>query len=434
MYGYQNAMQTPSLATYFGVKSARQNDQRLDLAKQQLAMQQQKQQAAQAVAQKRQGGIAAFYEPGYVPQMKDGIEPPANPLARFQPLLQAGFSIEEVRGLAGLERQGRTDAIEQIVKSSEFTAQAAQAVEALPEEQRAAAWLEQTRQIEQAFGIDIPDEYQQYSPENLQMVMAKATPILEVFKSRQPTTGQKDALYAANGDEARAREIMAQKLKPNALVKIENSGADPIRAAEAKGIEEEFKVTARYRAELAASYQTGAVDAQKRLPILQTMKMALPNIKTGAGAEAGLTIRSALRSLGANVEGLSDAELFQGLGNQLALAQKAPGSGTMSDKDLEVYQSIVPNLGATPEANQMRIDLQIRLAERDIEVARQVSRYRRENGGSLEGVEEFISRWNEQNPFFTEEDIKAAKGQKSVQKSVVRKRYDMETGKMVPVE
>ena len=65
-------------------------------------------------------------------------------------------------------------------RATDFMGQAAMAVSQAPEKQRAAVWQQLVRQAE-AGGMDIPTQYEQYSPQALQAVIAEAGQMKQFF-------------------------------------------------------------------------------------------------------------------------------------------------------------------------------------------------------------------------------------------------------------
>lgn len=60
-------------------------------------------------------------------------------------------------------------------------------------------------------------------------------------------------------------------------------------------------------------------------------------------------VQNELGNLGIDTEGLSEIQATEALINQLVPAQRAPGSGPMSDKDLALFKASLPRLIQTPE-------------------------------------------------------------------------------------
>jgi flagellar protein FlgJ len=60
-------------------------------------------------------------------------------------------------------------------------------------------------------------------------------------------------------------------------------------------------------------------------------------------------VQNELGNLGIDTEGLSEIQATEALINQLVPAQRQPGSGPMSDKDLALFKASLPRLIQTPE-------------------------------------------------------------------------------------
>ena len=71
-----------------------------------------------------------------------------------------------------------------------------------------------------------------------------------------------------------------------------------------------------------------------------------------SGQGGSLTgIAGKLASYGIGGEGMSDIQAAQALIAKLVPTQRQPGSGTMSDRDVELFKSSLPSLWNTPEGN-----------------------------------------------------------------------------------
>lgn len=81
------------------------------------------------------------------------------------------------------------------------------------------------------------------------------------------------------------------------------------------------------------------------------------------GAEAA--IKYVAGNLGIQTQGLSALQATQALINQLVPAQRPPGSGPMSDADLELFKQSLPRLINTPEGNRIILETLRGIAEYD---------------------------------------------------------------------
>ena len=107
--------------------------------------------------------------------------------------------------------------------------------------------------------------------------------------------------------------------------------------------------------------------AGANLARLDALEGTLQNIPTGAQA----SLQSWAGSLGLQTEGLSDIQAAEAIINQMVPGQRPPGSGTMSDRDLELFKLSLPRLINTPEGNEkiittMRAISQYQLQESEI--------------------------------------------------------------------
>ena len=74
----------------------------------------------------------------------------------------------------------------------------------------------------------------------------------------------------------------------------------------------------------------------------------LSRVETGGAA----AFKQAAGNFGIKTEGLDDIQAAQAIINKLVPAQRPPGSGTMSDADLELYKQSLPRIINQPGANR----------------------------------------------------------------------------------
>ena len=73
--------------------------------------------------------------------------------------------------------------------------------------------------------------------------------------------------------------------------------------------------------------------------------------------------KNILGNIGVPTEGLSNIQATEALINQLVPAQRPPGSGTMSDRDVALFKSSLPRLINTPEGNRKIISTMLAMNE-----------------------------------------------------------------------
>lgn len=76
----------------------------------------------------------------------------------------------------------------------------------------------------------------------------------------------------------------------------------------------------------------------------------------GVGNTIARTLGPSLRNIGVEVGNLSDMEAFNAIISRLVPAQRPPGSGTMSDKDVELFKASLPQLSATAQGRKLILD------------------------------------------------------------------------------
>lgn len=89
----------------------------------------------------------------------------------------------------------------------------------------------------------------------------------------------------------------------------------------------------------------------------------------GVGNTLTRVLGPMLRSVGLAPEGLSDMEAFTALMSRLVPAQRQPGSGTMSDRDVELFRSSLPQIASTVEGRTFILNQMEAIAKYDLERA-----------------------------------------------------------------
>jgi flagellar protein FlgJ len=92
--------------------------------------------------------------------------------------------------------------------------------------------------------------------------------------------------------------------------------------------------------------------ARRALSDINRLESLLEKTETGFGASAKL----AAGNLGIATKGLNELQAAEALINKLVPQQRPPGSGTMSDADLELYKKSVVRIINQPGANKIIID------------------------------------------------------------------------------
>ena len=115
-----------------------------------------------------------------------------------------------------------------------------------------------------------------------------------------------------------------------------------------------------------AKQLTSSVDAgfkaSRRLRDLDTLSELFGQVDTGASA----TVKSFLGSYGIKTEGVDLIEAAEAIISRLVPTAREPGSGPMSDKDLELFQRTFPSLLNTPSGNALILDTLERVSQYEV--------------------------------------------------------------------
>ena len=116
----------------------------------------------------------------------------------------------------------------------------------------------------------------------------------------------------------------------------------------------------------------------------------LPSNATGFGSDALAGVSEAMSVLGVPIPKnfldrgqLGQREFLESIANRLALGMRKKGSGVMTDKDFEVFKSMVGGLGNTKEANELILSFRNHINQRKTEIYEAAMEYRRGNTSFL---------------------------------------------------
>jgi len=158
-----------------------------------------------------------------------------------------------------------------------------------------------------------------------------------------------------------------------------------IEAAGDKKFEEKFaELDAAALAEVAG---VGAT-ASRSLAQIGRLEALLSNIDSGMGA----SVKEFAGNFGIQTQGLDDIQAANALISALVPAQRPPGSGPMSDADLELFKRSLPRIINSPGGNQIIINTMRGLAEYDAEGGRIVQRLRKKEITQAQAFELLNSR------------------------------------------
>lgn len=158
---------------------------------------------------------------------------------------------------------------------------------------------------------------------------SKGTALMQEAKLIHPNDPEGQAAYVLEARSNSGVSVNVNSGKPRSI--IENAA------------EKEFGEAA----------ETASGAGAKLLQLNQMRDLLATNVPTGKIAEQTLAVQKVLSGLGVTNANLPIQEAIASLGKELALAKHGPGMGPMTDKDFEIYQNIVPRLGATKAGNNL---------------------------------------------------------------------------------
>jgi hypothetical protein len=114
------------------------------------------------------------------------------------------------------------------------------------------------------------------------------------------------------------------------------------------------------------AYSGEGVAAQQKLQTIDQLEFLMQDLPGGLTAQMTQMLRDRFGvSLG---EGADKLQAFEGLVNTLVPTQRPPGSGTMSDRDVELFKKSLPSYLNSPEGNRMILATMRGIAEYSVKL------------------------------------------------------------------
>ena len=153
---------------------------------------------------------------------------------------------------------------------------------------------------------------------------------------------------------------------------ISKAGATNVTVGGDKGTEAFEKEFGQLDARKLAAIDNVGSSASRSLTQINRLETLLGNVPTGMSAN----IKQLAGNFGIQSEGLDDIQAAAAIINALVPAQRPPGSGPMSDADLDLFKESLPRIINSPGGNQMIIDTMRGLAQYDAMGSEIVQRFR----------------------------------------------------------
>src|SRR5581483_1185397 len=218
------------------------------------------------------------------------------------------------------------------------------------------------------------------NPEYLKKILDNSVKEKETIRPATPE--ERKAAFGGN-DTGQPLYINADTGKPtfgpaqtNVNVSTEKTG----QAELAKTAVEEYK-----------NAQLATKESQKRLAMYDAFEKASQGFTPGATAEMRLTAKRYLKDAGLiKGEDVPDGEIQQMIGRQLAIHAQPKGQGAVSNYERELYASALPSMIQSPEGLKMAIDINRKLEQFDMGVAR----IWRESAAANRGIPNYLDVQN----------------------------------------
>jgi hypothetical protein len=176
---------------------------------------------------------------------------------------------------------------------------------------------------------------------------------------------------------------ISRGMSPEDAMQAVSSGTT-INMPSEKGANKFAELDAKTLADVAAT----GMQAQRSLAQINRLGSLLEGVPTGATG----ALKVIAGNFGIKTEGLDDLQSAQALINTLVPQQRPPGSGPMSDADLELFKQSLPRIINTPNGNEIILETMRGIAEYDAMGAAIVQRYRNQEITQAEAFAQLASR------------------------------------------
>ena len=149
--------------------------------------------------------------------------------------------------------------------------------------------------------------------------------------------------------------VFAQRESESGKIDTANppsAGVSIINAPENKGEQKWEEVGSTNLGNLLSTYSDAGSNAKMRVAQVDLLDKIMPVMLSGTEAQISEYMRN---NWGITLApGAGDATTaFNSIVNSLVPEQRQPGSGTMSDRDVELFKSFLPSMMSSPQANKM---------------------------------------------------------------------------------
>lgn len=178
---------------------------------------------------------------------------------------------------------------------------------------------------------------------------------------------------------------------------------------------EEDKAVGKAFGEQYVDLQKAGMAAPGKIAKYDRLNQLLDGVDTGTFKGTTTDIKAAAKGAGLDLEsmGIKDdvpqIQAAQALTNAMALELRNPSGGAgmpgaLSDQDRIYLRSMEPGIEKTREGRMLMTDTSKKLAQRDVDVAKQARDYRRKHGKIDEGFYDNLADYANKNPLFGKQE------------------------------
>tara|TARA_B110000211_G_scaffold231756_1_gene293952 strand:+ start:72 stop:986 length:915 start_codon:yes stop_codon:yes gene_type:complete len=180
-------------------------------------------------------------------------------------------------------------------------------------------------------------------------------------------------------------------LKPDGTANKVGGGGVNVNVGD-EGSEAFEKKFGQLDAQALADVGIAGATASRSLAQIDRLEGLLANVQTGMTAN----LKQIAGNFGIPTAGLNDIQAASALINSLVPAQRPPGSGPMSDADLDLFKKSLPRIINQPGGNQIILNTMRGIAQYDAMGSDIVQRFR---AGTISKVDAFKELNNRPDPF-----------------------------------
>lgn len=212
-----------------------------------------------------------------------------------------------------------------------------------------------------------------------------------VYKNERPPASTGDTSYAPDMqtwvNDKTGQDMTVNARDQKQVSDAQRMGFSPESSADRGYGMERGKENAKAEGEI----NTASAQAAQKMVTFTGMEQLLDRFTSGKLANVQKSLMQYADALGVpvDVSKLGGMEAFNAIANQMALESRNLGegmvlAGQMSDRDVQFLKDMNPQLIISKGGNKLIINMRKKLAERQVDLGRQMRKFKKENGGRFD--------------------------------------------------